>query len=59
MVRFSAPSFSGDETSGEIKVIVLLEGGASTTDLTVIVQPSELSPPSAEGKRCVLGRLVS
>ena len=53
MVQFSQLTFSGSESLGRVPVTLLLEGGTSDSDISVTVTPSDLSPLSAEGKRCV------
>ena len=53
MVRFSQSTFSGSESLGKVPVTLLLEGGTSDRDISVTVTPSDQSPASAEGKRCV------
>jgi len=53
MVGFSDNVFSGSESSGRILVRLLLSGGTSATPISVIVTPSDQSPVSAQGKRCV------
>ena len=42
--------YSGSEASGFISVTLLLRGGTSTNDITVIVIRSDQSPISAEGR---------
>jgi len=53
MVGFSDNVFSGSESSGRILVRLLLSGGTSATPISVTVTPSDQSPVSAQGKRCV------
>ena len=53
MVQFSQNVFTGSESSGIVPVTLLLEGGTSDSDISVTVMPSDQSPLSAEGKRCV------
>ena len=53
MVGFSDNVFNGSESSGRILVRLLLSGGTSATPVSVIVTPSDQSPVSAQGKRCV------
>ena len=53
MVGFSQSTFTGLETSGSILVTLSLGGGTSATPISVIVTPSDQSPVSAQGKRCV------
>lgn len=52
-VQFSSPDYTNSELSGNILVTLLLEGGTSSSNITVTVVPSDQSPVSAEGKRCV------
>ena len=52
-VQFSQSVFTANESSGVILVTLLLEGGTSDSDISVTVIPSDQSPLSAEGKRCV------
>ena len=51
MVQFSSRSYTDSESSGNISVTLLLEGGTSSSDITVIVMPSDQSTLSAEGNR--------
>ena len=53
MVEFSQSSYNVSESSGNLSVTLLLYGGTSAINITVIVMPSNQSPPSAEGKICV------
>jgi len=53
MVKFSQPVYRGSELLGRVPVSLLLEGGTSVSDISVIVTPSDQSPLSAEGKKCV------
>ena len=53
MVQFSQSTFPGSESLGKVPVTLLLEGGTSNSDINVTVIPSDQSPLSAEGKRCV------
>ena len=53
MVQFSQSTFRGSESLGRVPVTLLLEGGTSDSDISVTVIPSDQSPLSAEGKRCV------
>ena len=46
-------TYFGSEESGVVPVTLLLGGGTSSSDITVTVTPSDQSPVSAEGKRCV------
>ena len=52
-VQFSKLNFSALETSGFVPVTLLLGGGTSASDITVIVIPFDQSPVSAESKICV------
>ena len=53
-IQFSSRSFTDSESSGNISVTLLLEGGTSSSDIAVIVVPSNRSALStAEGKRNV------
>jgi len=52
-VRFPQSTFPGAESLGRVPVTLMLEGGTSDHDISVIVIPSDQSPLSAEGKRCV------
>ena len=56
-IEFSQQNFNGSEPNvdsfGMIPVILLLKGGTSVSDISVNVTPSDQSPLSAEGKRCV------
>ena len=52
-VEFSQPDYTSSEQSGVVPVTLVLRGGTSTSDITVTVIPSDQSPVSAEGKRCV------
>ena len=55
LVNFSAATFSGSESSGNVSVDLVLKGDWFIIDgnISVIVMPSDQSPLSAEGKRCV------
>jgi len=53
MVEFSQNTFTGSESSGAIPVSLLLREGTADRDISVIVIPSDQSPVSAQGKRCV------
>jgi len=53
VVQFSRPAFPGSESLGRVPVTLLLEGGTSDSNISVTVTPSDQSPLSAEGKRCV------
>ena len=47
-IEFSQTTYSGSETSGSVNVMLILRGGYSTSNVTVIVMLSDIS---AEGKR--------
>ena len=49
-IQFSNLTFSGLESTGIISVTLILEGGTSASVITVIVQPFDQSPVSAQGK---------
>ena len=53
MVEFTQATFTSSESSGTLPVSLLLRGGTSASDISVIVTPSDQSPVSAQGKRCV------
>jgi len=53
MVLFSQPLYVGIEFFGKVPVTLILEGGTSGSNFSVIVIPSDQLPLSAEGKRCV------
>ena len=53
MVKFSQHVYPGTESLGKVPVTLLLEGGTSDSNISVTVTPSDQSPLSAEGKRCV------
>jgi len=53
MVSFSQPLYVGIEFLGKVPVTLILEGGTSDSDISVIVIPSDQSPLSAEGKKYV------
>ena len=52
-VQFSSRSYTASESSGNISVTLSLEGGTSSSNITVIVLPSDQSPVSAEGNKYV------
>ena len=52
-VQFSQSVFTANESSGVMLVTLLLEGGTSDINVSVTVMPSDQSPLSAEGKKCV------
>ena len=49
-IGFTQTAFFGLEKSGFISVTLMLSGGISTNDITVIITPSDQSPLSAKGK---------
>ena len=49
-VQFSQIIYFGSEKSGIISVTLLLGGGTSSNNITVIVTPFNQSPLSAEGE---------
>ena len=51
-VTFSQTTYSGLEDSGVVSVTLLLQGGTSSSDISVTVTPSDQSPVSAQGKEC-------
>ena len=53
MVEFTQATFTSSESSGTLPVSLSLRGGTSASDISVIVTPSDQSPVSAQGKRCV------
>ena len=55
-VIFAQPTFSGEENSGSVNVVLQLVGGTSASPFSVTVTPSEQSPVSAQGNSvmCVL-----
>ena len=52
-MEFTQNVFTANESSGVITVTLLLRGGSSSNAISVTVIPSDQSPLSAEGKRCV------
>ena len=52
-VTFSQTIYTDSEQSGAISVTLLLEGGTSSSDISVTVVPSDQSPVSAQGKKYV------
>ena len=58
-VEFSQPNYNVTESSGDLTVTLLLTKGVSDNDTTVTVTPSDQSPVSAEGKRCVYPTMTS
>jgi len=53
MVQFSQSIYTGSESSGIVPVSLSLRGGTADRDISVTVTPSDQSPLSAEGKKCV------
>jgi len=53
MVTFSQSVYPGTESLGRVPVTLLLDGGTSDSNISVIVIPADQLPLSAEGKRCV------
>ena len=47
MVEFSQSIYPGSEASGVVPIMLLLQGGTSTSDITVTVTPSDVT---AKGK---------
>ena len=58
-VEFSQPHYNVTESSGDLTVTLVLRKGVSDNDITVTVTPSDQSPLSAEGKRCVYPTMTS
>ena len=56
MVAFSQPSYTGSESSGNVTVTLLLQGGSSAVNITVTVMPFDQPLPSATamGKKCIV-----
>ena len=52
-VEFSRTSYSSSESAKNITVTLQLRGATSDKDININVIPSNWSPVSAEGKRCV------
>ena len=52
-MQFSSPIYADIESSGSISVALILGGGVSSTDISVVVIPFDQSPLSAEGNRYV------
>ena len=48
-MSLTSEQFSGTESSGLVEVMVMMEGGTSTSPISVIVTPSEQSLVSATG----------
>ena len=53
VINFTSEQFTVTESSGLVEVMVMMEGGTSTSPISVIVTPSEQSPVSATGKECI------
>ena len=49
MVQFTASSFSGSESSGEVLVTLALSGGVSSSNITVLISLNEIT---ATGNLC-------
>ena len=49
MVEFTQSSFSAEENTPSLDVVLQLTGGTSSSPFDVTVTPSEQSPVSAEG----------
>ena len=58
-VEFSQPNYSVTESSGNLVVTLLLRKSISDNEITVTVKPSDQSPLSAEGKKCVYPTMTS
>ena len=52
-VQFSQSTFMDSESSTNMTIVLVLGGGTSSSDITITVIPSEQSPLSAEGKKCL------
>ena len=52
-VQFSQNMFIGPELSGRVPVTLSLGGGISAGPISVAVTPSDQSPVSAQGRRCM------
>ena len=53
-VYFNNPVFTGSESSGKVTVsMTLVRSTIMNDEITVVVIPSEQSPLSAQGKRCI------
>ena len=53
-VYFDNPVFTGSESSGKVTLsMTLLRNTVMNGEITVVVIPSEQSPLSAQGKRCI------
>ena len=53
-IEFSQSTFVSSESSTNITVTLVLDGGTSSSDITITVILSEQSPLSAEGKKLFL-----
>lgn len=51
-VQFSSANYTDSESSSSISITLLLGGGTSSSNITVIIMPFDQFPLSAEGKRC-------
>ena len=58
-IEFSQLSYNVNESSGYLTVTLVLTKGVSDNDITVTVTPSDQSPVSAEGKKCVYPTMTS
>ena len=53
-VYFDNPIFTGSESSGKVTLsMTLVRNTIMNGEITVVVIPSEQSPLSAQGKRCI------
>ena len=56
-IEFAQQKFNGSEPFGDsfgmMPIMLLLKGGTSVSDISVNVTPSDQSPLSAKGKRCM------
>lgn len=50
LVELSAGRFTGSESSGVVRVSVVISGGSASIPVTVQVRPTEQSPLSATGQ---------
>ena len=53
VISLTSEQFTGTESSGLVEVMAMMEGGTSTSPISVIVTPSERSPISATGKEYI------
>jgi len=53
VIHFAFNQFTGTELSGLVEVMVMMEGGISTSPISVIVTPSEQTSASAIGKEYI------